>query len=92
MKKCLILTVSLLALMSCGRNSGRTEKTIAVSIYPLYDIVHIIVDTNMQVIYTIPAGANPHTYEPTPAAVDNLSKCTAFIGITGEFDAWAGDF
>lgn len=92
MKKSLVVVFALAMLASCGKNAGNQEKAIAVSIYPLYDIVHVIVDTNIQVIYAIPAGANPHTYEPTPAAVDSLSKCVAFIGISGEFDAWAMEY
>jgi len=46
-----------------AQNSG---TTIAVSIFTVYDIVKNISGDRVRTIHVIPAGANPHTYEPLP--------------------------
>ncbi len=92
MKKFILLAAMFAALISCGKAGGTHVKTVAVSIYPMYDIIKNIAGTNLNVIYIIPAGANPHTFEPTPSQIERISDSDAFIGVSKQFDEWAMNF
>lgn len=61
---------------------------IGVSILPQEEIVKkLLPDAN--VITLMPAGADPHTYEPKPAQMIELSKAQVFLGIGVEIeDVW----
>jgi zinc transport system substrate-binding protein len=57
-----------LALGSCGSGGGRgAGQVMAVSIEPLRYIVEEIAGDDFRVVVLTPPGANPETYEPTPA-------------------------
>ncbi len=62
--------------------------TVAVSIYPLYDIARNIAGTDADVIFAVPPGANPHGFEPRPATVRELQKASLFVGVMRPFDGW----
>jgi zinc transport system substrate-binding protein len=66
-------------LMSCGRNSTDSVKIITVSIAPFKYFVEQIAGNDFTVNIMVPAGADPHTYEPFPQQIDKLRRSVAYM-------------
>ncbi|MFP4424293.1 MAG: metal ABC transporter solute-binding protein, Zn/Mn family [Candidatus Woesearchaeota archaeon] len=76
----------LLVLTGCQQS----DTDIFVSLVPLQGIVQEISD-NMTVDVMVPVGANPHTYEPTPSKIKEVSEARMYVkaGSGIEFEvAW----
>ncbi len=80
-------------MLACGASGPTAEKPeIAVSVFPVYDIARTIAGDRLTVSAIVPAGANPHIYEPPPSAVRALQNARLYIGISSGFDGWAARF
>ncbi|MCX7792821.1 MAG: metal ABC transporter substrate-binding protein [Thermodesulfovibrionales bacterium] len=73
-------------------NLGAEELNILVSIYPLEDITKNIGRQRVTVRTLIPAGANPHAFEPAPSEIRELTKTRLFIKIGAGLEFWAERF
>ena len=85
----------LVSLISCGRGiSNSSEKIITVSIAPFRYFVDKIGGTDFKVNVMVPAGADPHTYEPFPEQIIQLRKSIAYIsnGYLGFEMTWLDRF
>jgi|GEM_PF-324703 len=97
MRKCIFMFLFLLCffnLFLCQR-STRTDSDkilVATSVFPVYDIVRNICGDKLNVLFVVPIGANPHTYEPVPSFVRELQKVDLYFGIHPEFDGWIKDY
>ncbi|SFM41369.1 metal ABC transporter solute-binding protein, Zn/Mn family [Methanolobus profundi] len=62
--------------------SGTTGMVVAVSILPQAEFVEKITGDNIEVIVMVPPGSDPHSYEPTPGQLRDLSdaKMYAMVG------------
>jgi zinc transport system substrate-binding protein len=79
MRRILFFPVFLL-LISCGRSGSDTSsKIITVSISPFKYFVEQIAGNDFTVNVMVPAGADPHTYEPFPGQISNLRKSVGYI-------------
>nr|WP_202406371.1 metal ABC transporter substrate-binding protein [Pontibacillus yanchengensis] len=73
-------------------NSGdsNTDKlTIYTTLYPLQDFTEKIGGNHVEVQSILPAGANPHTFEPTSKTMVNISKSDLFIYNGASLEAYA---
>ncbi len=88
------LCISLVFACSSCQKGGEVpnQSKVATSIFPIYDIVKQVVGDEIDVIYTVPAGANPHTYEPSVSVVKTLQAVEIFIGINDHLDGWVKEF
>ncbi len=67
-------------LISCGRNGVEPgKKIITVSIAPFKYFVDKISGDEFLVNIMVPAGADPHTYEPFPEQINKLVKSVGYI-------------
>jgi len=85
----------LIALMSCRHDlSGPEKNIITVSIAPFKYFVEEIAGDDFMVNIMVPAGANPHIYEPYPEQINKLGKSKAYIsdGFLGFEKAWLDRF
>lgn len=81
--------------VSCGRQERMTGPgIITVSIAPFKYFVSEIAGTNFSVNVMVPAGANPHIYEPFPEQLNQLRKSVAYIsnGYLGFEMTWLDRF
>jgi zinc transport system substrate-binding protein len=79
MRKIFFLLITCVAI-SCGRNSADSDnKIITVSIAPFKYFVEEIAGNDFTVNIMVPAGADPHTYEPFPEQINKLRKSVAYI-------------
>jgi zinc transport system substrate-binding protein len=94
MRKLLLLFI-IIALVSC-RSKKATDETgiITVSIAPFRYFVEELAGNDFQVNIMVPAGSNPHIYEPYPEQISNLRKSVAYIsnGFLGFENAWLDKF
>lgn len=61
---------------------------VALSIFPLYDMARTICGDKGTAFFVVPAGADPHSFEPSPSVARILEKATLFIGVAPGFDGW----
>jgi zinc transport system substrate-binding protein len=90
-----VLFLSVILLFSCGRNKIEPgSRMITVSIAPFKYFVEGIAGTEFSVNVMVPAGANPHIYEPYPDQVVNLTRSEAYIsdGYLGFEMTWLDRF
>jgi zinc transport system substrate-binding protein len=79
MRKICFLLITCFAI-SCGRDGADSgNKIITVSIAPFKYFVEEIAGNDFTVNIMVPAGADPHTYEPFPEQVNKLRKSVAYI-------------
>lgn len=94
MKK-LYIFFSLLLMISCNQNdTNNREKIITVSIPPFKYFIKAIGGNDFTVNIMVPAGSNPHIYEPVPEQIANLRKSVAYIsdGYLGFEMTWLDRF
>src|SRR4030042_3702657 len=62
---------------------------VVATITPLADFARQVGGTKVDVTLLLPAGASPHTYEPTPKTVQEISRAKIFIKIGAGLEFWA---
>ena len=90
-----VLVVALAAALFIPKESGKGGEgrgiIVVVSIPPQAEFVKRVGGEKVAVITMVPQWANPHTYEPTPAQLMNVSKAKMYVkmGSGIEFEiAW----
>lgn len=89
-----VLCVLLMGLLwqSCRRPAQTSATpTVAVSGYVPYTLVHQLAGDFANVEMLLPAGAEPHAFEPTPFVLVQLQHASAFIYTSRETEPWAAD-
>jgi len=82
-------------LFSCNRAQNKSgDKILTVSIAPFKYFVDEISGGEYLVNVMVPAGADPHIYEPFPVQINNLRKSVAYIsnGYLGFEMTWLSRF
>lgn len=89
----LLLTIlSVIQLICCTKSQSNTKPNtlkIAVSILPQKYFVEKIGGNLVDVITLVPPGVSPHSFEPKPSQMVELSKCKLYFTIGIDFEtAW----
>lgn len=82
-------------LVSCGRQGNIPEdRIITVSIAPFKYFVEAIAGNDFKVNVMVPAGSDPHIYEPFPEQINKLRKSIGYIsnGYLGFEMTWLSRF
>ena len=91
----LFILFTVLSLVSCGNQKRADEKpVITVSIPPFKYFIDKIAGDAFEVNIMVPAGANPHIYEPYPEQITKLQKSVAYVsnGYLGFEMTWLDRF
>jgi zinc transport system substrate-binding protein len=92
LNKIVILVLLLLVPLLCGcvsQNEPPTGKiNVATTIAPLGDFVIAVGGDRVEVTVLVPAGAEPHTYEPTPSQMKDVAKADLYIMNGGGLEFW----
>ncbi|EAC9512898.1 zinc ABC transporter substrate-binding protein, partial [Listeria monocytogenes] len=97
MKKILLTTALLLGgvlLGACGQQeatsqSSDTEKlSIVTTFYPMYEFTKEVVGDAAEVSLLIPAGTEPHDYEPSAKDMTKIMDADAFVYNSPELETW----
>ena len=90
--KIVILVLLLIAPLLCGcisQNEPPTGKiNVATTIAPLGDFITAVGGDKVDVTVLVPAGAEPHTYEPTPSQMKDVAKADLYIMNGGGLEFW----
>ncbi len=68
---------------------GKDKITIVATIFPLADIAKQVGGERVNVITILPIGASPHTFEPAPQQIKELSDSKLFLKVGAGLDFWA---
>jgi len=84
------LILFVLAFFLTGAVPSYAEKTkVIASIAPLADFARQVGGEKIDVKLLLPPGTSPHTYEPTPRAIQDVSNARVFIKIGSDLELWA---
>jgi len=85
----LLLAVSLNG--GCGptaRTGADKRVTAVATIFPLADIAQNIGGDLVETVTLVPPGASPHTFEPTPAQMNEVARADLIIRVGAGLDDW----
>jgi zinc transport system substrate-binding protein len=86
------LTISLLVLTGCSNSQPTASESdklqIVTSFYPMYDFAKNVGGEHAEVSTLIPAGVEPHDWEPTPKDIERIQQADVFIYNGGGFEHW----
>jgi zinc transport system substrate-binding protein len=71
---------------------GIQKPTVAVSTFSLYDITKHISGDTLEIVNIIPFGVDPHSYEPTPKAMIDISKSKLVLYSGAGLEPWTDGF
>jgi zinc transport system substrate-binding protein len=90
------LVICLAALFLCApatlHAAGGKKLRVVATIYPLADMAANVGGARVLVQTLLPPGANPHTFEPRPSQVAEISRSRVFIKVGAGLDFWASKF
>lgn len=91
MKKILpIITILSLLLTSCVSTVEQSNKLqVYTSFYAMYDFARTIGGEDIDLYNIVPAGTEPHDFEPTASDMAKLSKADVFIYNGEGMESWA---
>ncbi|MDO7788619.1 metal ABC transporter substrate-binding protein [Desulforamulus aquiferis] len=94
--KRLVLTLAALFLLAvtiagCGTSAEDKDDRIRVmtSIYPLYDLTKNIGGDNVLISNIVPSGSEPHSWEPSPKDMADMTKADVLILSGTGMEPWA---
>ncbi|MBA2941955.1 zinc ABC transporter substrate-binding protein [Paenibacillus sp. CGMCC 1.16610] len=90
MAKSLVFTaVSTLILSGCAAQSSGTGKlNVVTTFYPMYEFTKQVAGEHADVIALIPAGSEPHDWEPSAKDMKKVSDADVFV-FNGIVEGWA---
>lgn len=103
MKKLLLILLavcmSLFLMAGCSSTSTDSENkstqdeklTVYASFYPMYDFASKIGGDKVTVVNMVPAGTEPHDWEPTASDITGLEKADIFVYNGANMEHWAED-
>lgn len=92
----LLLAVTFLFLLSaCSDDTGQTEPAaknaklkVVASFYPMYDFATKVGGDKIEALNLVPAGTEPHDWEPAPSDIKNLENASVFIYSGADMEHW----
>ena len=90
MKKWITLVcVSLVFLSACSPTQLKSDKpNVIVTLFPQYDMVRAIAKDKVNLELLLPAGVEPHSYEPTPNTIIRINEADLFIYTSDSMETW----
>jgi zinc transport system substrate-binding protein len=91
----LILSLALLA--GCSKGGGQVpgfaaggsgKVKVAASFYPVYEFARAVGGDRIDALYMVPAGTEPHDWEPTPRHIQMLNEANLFIYSGAGMEHW----
>ena len=88
-----ILGIALLLLLgACGNKESQVEENkklkVVTTFYPMYDFTKNIVQDKAEVSLLIPAGTEPHDFEPSAKMVAAIEEADVFVYNSDEMETW----
>lgn len=71
-----------------GTAASGDKPRVAVSIFPLWDIVRRVAGDRVDVILVLPPGRSEHSYDPTPKEMAQVAKAKLGLSVGLGMDGW----
>jgi len=82
----ILVAVSTSTLASCSSDdAGSGHPIVAVSMYPIEEIVRTLAGTDLDVLALVPPGSEAHSYDPTPQQLTELEQADLAVYLGGGF-------
>jgi len=79
-----VITIALMP-----RSQKNIEPSVVATIFPIYDIAKNVAGDTVKVSLILPAGADAHSFEPSPSLIREITGAKAVYVIGGPIDAWS---
>lgn len=73
---------------SCGKSAGSERTQVAVSIFPIYDLVRRVAGPDADVMLLIQPGRNEHSFDPTPRDIETVARSKLGVMVGLGLDPW----
>jgi zinc transport system substrate-binding protein len=83
------LALALLALGGCGPSAPPGNPLVVATIYPLWEFSRQLAGDRADVVALVPAGVEPHDWEPAPRDVGQVQRAAVFVHTGTDLDGWA---
>ena len=84
----MVVLAVLLGAVGCRQEESSGKLTVVATIYPLADFVENVAGDKVEVVTLLPAGASPHTYEPTPGDMKAVKRAALLVANGAGLDFW----
>ena len=91
MKKYILILIVGLTLVLNGCTPTQTDNnkiTVITSLFPQYDFVRQIAQDKVNVSLLLPAGVEPHSFEPTPQTIVTIGDADIFVYTNAMMEPW----
>jgi len=91
MKKIIVSLMIVLSLSACAPKPSGDKLQIVVSFYVLEDLTRKIGGEWVDIIDVMPAGSEPHEFEPSTQTMMTLSDASLILILGNDFEPWFND-
>ncbi|RKO65616.1 metal ABC transporter substrate-binding protein [Desulfofundulus salinus] len=84
----LLLILSACSTTAASGPPGEEKIAVVTTVYPLYDFARQVGGDKVEVTRLLPAGAEPHDWEPTPKDMVTLTRAKVFIYNGAGLEPW----
>ncbi|MGH7401500.1 MAG: metal ABC transporter solute-binding protein, Zn/Mn family [Candidatus Rokuibacteriota bacterium] len=87
--RALWLALAGLALAGCAPAPEPGKPLVVATIYPLWEFSRQVAGERADVVALVPAGVEPHDWEPAPRDVSQVQRASVFVHTGTNLDGWA---
>ena len=80
---------TVLAIAGCQPAPPPAKPLVVATIYPLWEFSRQVAGDRAEVVSLVPAGVEPHDWEPVPRDVSQVQRAAVFVHTGTDLDAWA---
>ena len=78
-----------LVISGCAPAAPPTKPLVVATIYPLWEFARQVAGDRAEVVSLVPAGVEPHDWEPAPRDVSQVRRAAVFVHTGTNLDGWA---
>jgi zinc transport system substrate-binding protein len=82
--------LALAAVAGCSPGAPPAKPLVVATVYPLWEFSHQVAGGRAEVVALVPAGVEPHGWEPAPRDVSLVQRASVFVQSGTPLDGWAG--
>lgn len=83
------VALALLGAGGCAPAPPPAKPLVVATIYPLWEFSRHVAGDRAEVVALVPAGVEPHDWEPAPRDVGQVQRSAVFVHTGTELDGWA---
>lgn len=87
--RALAVMLALLAPAGCAPAAPPAKPLVVATIYPLWEFARQVAGDRADVVSLVPAGVEPHDWEPAPRDVSQVRRAAVFVHTGTNLDKWA---